>query len=556
MAGFNEEKFRSDDADMRKELRKYNLHKDAKFMAAFDGYMDQLYNNGTWLNQGHKPNDQWSGDAANNLINEFDRINALHVPASWWRENRRKDNFATLRDAKAQETFSKKYLWSKTEPFYPAKQAAKAGGLILETSPPGRIFNGKNCGFENWSDAPVQADLWKYMSSHYVDGARGPVEAVVLEGIVANSVLTAHEWPHLKKRIEAGEVSNMHVKVMGIRGDSQDSSTWSLETKATFNIHSQNSFDQIPAPGDPQFADKQGRWRNQEKARNASKSSSSSSSSQVSASSKYSLKNFHEAFDDPNAVIVLSDPATGRASGAESPHELSQVLSRQLTRVDTNASLQGADREATKQAVLGELRAQAAASHSLDEKLTAFKAEQQRRASTTQWPGTQDYGTQLTQGMSSIGLGPSGTADYSPTSAPPGSGGSYFPQGGQYEKPYTYSLQPTTTGQGFPGQRTESPEQGSPFAYPSSPVGNAQSYNPSYDARDRTPSTESASSADGARLTRTNRHPSPPSEAPAPVQASSSGHGSSGGRKKKPEPSGMLKWLAGAPQKKHGTPGK
>lgn len=394
------------------------------------------------------------------------------------------------------------------------------------------------------------------MSSHYVDGARGPVEAVVLEGIVANSVLTAHEWPHLKKRIEAGEVSNMHVKVMGIRGDSQDSSTWSLETKATFNIHSQNSFDQIPAPGDPQFADKQGRWRNQEKARNASKSSSSSSSSQDSASSKYSLKNFHEAFDDPNAVIVLSDPATGRASGAESPHELSQVLSRQLTRVDTNASLQGADREATKQAVLGELRAQAAASHSLDEKLTAFKAEQQRRASTTQWPGTQDYGTQLTQGMSSIGLGPSGTADYSPTSAPPGSGGSYFPQGGQYEKPYTYSLQPTTTGQGFPGQRTESPEQGSPFAYPSSPVGNAQSYNPSYDARDRTPSTESASSADGARLTRTNRHPSPPSEAPAPVQASSSGHGSSGGRKKKPEPSGMLKWLAGAPQKKHGTPGK
>lgn len=146
MAGFNEEKFRSDEADMRKELRKYNLHKDAKFMTAFDGYMDQLHNNGMWLNQGNKPNDQWSGDAANNLIAEFDRINALHVPASWWRENRKEKDFAKMRDAKAQETFSKKYLWSKTEPFYPAKQAAKAGGLILETSPPERSSTGRTAG--------------------------------------------------------------------------------------------------------------------------------------------------------------------------------------------------------------------------------------------------------------------------------------------------------------------------------------------------------------------------------------------------------------------------
>ncbi|MEU0430599.1 hypothetical protein ABZ153_02885 [Streptomyces sp. NPDC006290] len=560
MARFNEEQFRSDEADMRAEVKKYGLHHDRAFMKAFDGYMDQLHANGTWLNQGHTPNEQWSGDAATNLIAQFDRINALHVPADWWRENKRDKEFAKKRDAKAKETLNKKYLWSKTEPYYPAKQAAAAGGLILETSPPGKIFNGKNCGFENWSDAQVQADLWTYMSSHYVDGAQGPVEAVMLGGKVDNSVLTKHEWPHLKARIEAGEVSNLHVKVMGIRGDSQDSSTWSLATKATFNVHSQNSFDQIPSPGDPQFAETQNRWRNQEKARNASKSSSSSSSSQDSSSSGYSLKNFHKAFDDPNAVIVLSDPATGSSKVAESPQELSRVVSRQLTRADTNASLQGASRSATEAAVRSELQAQAAAAHSLDEKLTAFRAEQQRRASTSAWPGTQGYGTQLTQGMSSMGLG-SSTADYSPKSSYPGTRDSYFPQGAQYtEKPlYTYPLPQAATGQRFPVRQTESPVDNASFANPPSPVGNTQSYNPSYtNTQERTPSTGSASSDFGAPLAQTARNPSPPStsEAPAQRQSSSSGHGHSGGKKKKETkaPSGLVAWMGGAQYKK--KPGK
>ncbi|MFF3889333.1 hypothetical protein [Streptomyces sp. NPDC001914] len=80
--------------------------------------------------RGKHPNANWSGDAARNLIAEFDRIKTLHVPASWWRENRREKNFEKMRDAKAQETLSKKYLWSKTEPYYPARQAAKAAKRI------------------------------------------------------------------------------------------------------------------------------------------------------------------------------------------------------------------------------------------------------------------------------------------------------------------------------------------------------------------------------------------------------------------------------------------
>ncbi|WP_339130140.1 hypothetical protein WJM95_14565 [Streptomyces sp. f51] len=557
MARFDETKFRSDEADIRRDLKKYGLHKDKVFMQAFDGYMNQLHLNGLWLNENHTPAPSWSGDAATNLIAQFDRLNALHVPADWWRAHKRDKDFDRLRDAKAQETFSKKYLWSKTEPYYPAREAAKAGGMILEVSPPGELFNGRDCGFERWSDAPVQADLWTYMSDHYVDGTRGPVEGVMLGGRVENSVLTKYEWPHLKQRIEAGLVSNLHIKVMGFRNDSQESGAWSLETRATYNVHSQGSFDQIPSPDDPQFADKQNRWRNQEKARNASKSSSSSSSSQDSAASGLSLKTFHKAFDDPNAVIVLSDPVTGHTAGTDSPNDLSQVVSRQLTRAETNASLQGASREATVAAVREELRAQAAGAHSLERKLTAFQAEQQRRASTSAWPGTPDYGAQLSQGMSTMDLGSSAaryspTSDYSPTGGAPAAG-DYFQGGGvRTEQPlYTYSLQPTGTGTGF-YPLSESPVQDDSFAHPPSPVGNTEAYHPSYTSPQRnTPSTGSASSDFGEPLTQVPRNPSPPSE--APPQSTSSGKQKAKEPKKEAKQAksgGLAAWVRGDQYKK------
>ncbi|MFF0186921.1 hypothetical protein [Streptomyces sp. NPDC005244] len=561
MAGFNEQQFRAEEQEIRSDLKKYGLHHDKQFMKAFDGYMTQLHKNGLWVQAQHTPNPAWAADAATNLIAEFDRTNALHVPAKWWRDNKRNKNFAAERDAKAQDTFNKKYLWSKTEPYYPAKKAAEAGGLILETSFPGKIFNGKNFGFENWSDAPVQAQLWEHMSSHYVDAARGPVEAVMLGGKVDGSVLTKHEWPHLKKRIEAGEVSNLHVKVMGFRNDSQESQAWSLETRATFNVHSQNSFDQIPSPQDPDFWDKQNRWRNQEKARNASKSSASSSSSQDSAASNFSLKSFHKAFDDPSAVVVLADPGAPSTQRAESPGEeqLSRVVTRQMSVADTTATRPPLTRQQTIDAVRTELQAQAAAVHSLDEKLSALREQQVLRAAgTPAWPGAQNYEAGLNQGMSSMAPFRAPTLDYSPTASAPGASESYFPQGLRYTaNPVTtpsYSYTPQAMGSTLP--QSESPLQTGSFEYPPAPVHGAQTFSPYTNTQERTPSTGSASSDFGAPLQPTQRHPSPPSEAPAPVASSASGghgHSSSKKSKKTKEPSSTLMWLAG---KKQGGPSK
>ncbi|MFD0070207.1 hypothetical protein ACFVJ9_56345, partial [Streptomyces sp. NPDC127574] len=328
----------------------------------------------------------------------------------------------------------------------------------------------------------------------------------------------------------------------------------SLETRATFNVDSQNSFDQIPSPQDPDFWDKQNRWRNQEKARNASKSSASSSSSQDSSASNFSLKSFHKAFDDPSAVVVLADPGAPSTQRAESPGEeqLSRVVTRQMSVAETTATRPPLTRQQTIDAVRTELQAQAAAVHSLDEKLTALREQQVlRAASTPAWQGAQNYEAGLNQSMSSMAPFRASTAEYSPTANVPGDGGSYFPEGVRYStlphatQPYSYTL-----------PQTESPAQTGSFAYPPAPAPGAQTFSPYTNTQERTPSTGSASSDFGAPLQPTQRHPSPPSEAPAPVAGSTSGghgHNSSKKTRKTKEPSSALMWLAG---KKQGGPSK
>ncbi|WP_432032048.1 hypothetical protein [Streptomyces antibioticus] len=609
MAGFDPTQFESDRRSAEKEAKKYGLHHDKKFMKAFNGYMEQLRKNGEWVNAGHQPNPNWSGDAADKLMREFDRLNALHVPADWWRRHYKDSDFATQRDLKANETFkSNKYLWSKTEPYYPARQAAEAGGLILETSPPGKIFNAKNFGFERWSDAPVQADLWTQMSAHYVDGAQSSVEAVILEGRVANSVLTAHEWPHLKELIRKGQVSDMHVKVMNVRNDSQDSATWSLETSATFRIDRRGTFSEVPAPG-PGFDDRQGRWRKREKERNPSKASSDSADT---TSSGYSLDNLHQAFNDPNTVVVLSaDPAV-----AESPAELSRVVSHQLTRVGTLASLdtsrrqsEGAGkgkqnapaqysddhRQATIDAVRSELAAEAAAFASLSGKLDAIETHQravalaslssglgavgtqQQPAASREWPGAPDY--DIAQDLSGLRLR-QGTGDYSPMEVP-GAGNSYFPAmagaagpwnespaaltetpayagGGDYFSPayagHSGSYSPTYAGQ---SGSYSPPYAGQSGSYSPPYAGQSGSYSPAYAAQERTPSTTSAGSSEEiVPLVRVSAHTGSSPRGSASSQDNSGHREHREHRSSKPqkkEPSNFLKWVAGAqggPKKK------
>ncbi|WP_158711594.1 hypothetical protein [Streptomyces xylophagus] len=578
MAGFNREEFDADEEATRLELSKYGLHKDRAFMAAFDGYMNRLADNGRWLNEGHAvDNDSWAGDAAEKLIAQFDRYESFHVPAKWWRDVYRKNKRDKNFDLRATvvnkgrglegETRAGKYLWSKSEAYYPAKQAALAGDMILETSNPGRLFNGRGYGFERWSDAPVQARLWEKMSGNYVDGAEGPVTALMLGGRVAGSVLTKYEWPHLKKLIKEGKVPHMHVKLLGIRGDSNDSATWSLTTRESFNVTTQASFDRIPSP-DEDFPAKQNRWRNREIARHAlDDSSSSPSSSGESSSSNHSLENFHKVFDDPNAVVRIVDPY---APFAESPEQLSRSTSGGAPLYSTEGQ---SGRELTRINVLNELAALAQGEQSLKQKIANMEAAQQRRASESASPPvpTQYYAHALTDGMATMSPFGASRDGYSPQAVSPrseyfpASASSYQPQG-QYTVPdprYTaesdhYSDQQYPRGRESADPREVVYDYGEAPVYPEHV---ASEYN---DPRSRVPSTTSGSSG-GVPLE--GRTPSPPEQQ---VHGSSSDSGSAGGvplaeewspgpsereqqrsresksRSKKPkEPSSALKYFAG-----------
>ncbi|MGW7384539.1 hypothetical protein [Streptomyces sp. NPDC054794] len=487
---FDQEKLDSEVESMRKEARKYGLHHDKPFMTAFNGYIEQLYQNGEDLNRGEVPQ---AGDAAEKLIEEFDRLNAFHVPARWYRDTYEElyskhgrdsesleNEFAEARAKKASETG--KYLWSKTEPYYPARKAAEAGDMILETGVPGKILNGKTGGVENWSDAPVQERIWQLMSGHYVDGAHGPVTGVMLEGRVAGSVLTKYEWPRLRELIKAGKVPHLHVKLMGIKGDKKNSETWSLTTKESFDVRSQGSFDRIPSP-DSDFKENQSRWRNRELERNArSKSSSPSSSSDGSSSSNHSLDNFHKVFDDPNAVVVLWDPYAGDAQFTESPKSLSRSGSGEFPQGSTEEMTGEERRQATIDAVRAELAAEAQGTYSMDQKIANFMAEQaERRAgSTSAWQSVQ--GAQ--EGVNydpSEGKG-SSSDERSPMEGSPGvrlgPESSYF----------------------SPGAAVGGTQYG--HDYPQSPVHGAQAYNPSSgDTQNRLPSGTASDSSGGVPLT-------------------------------------------------------
>lgn len=520
MAGFDQAQFDRDRTALMRDLRHYNLHKDTRFTEALNGYLDQLQLEGQWVAQGHTPDPSWVGQRqVDALIGQFDRKHAFHVPADWWRRHRNDHGFREMRRDKAVEAAAHGYLWSKTEPGPAAKRAAADKGLILETSVPGKLFDGKNFGFEKWSDSPTMGKLWENFSTHYVDGLDGPVKALVLDGIVDNSVLTRLEWPHLRERIEAGDVPHLRVNVMNIVGDPADSRTWTLDTVAGFDVRSQESFDNLPRPAAADFWTKQGRWHARQRAEATSDSSSSGSSDE------YSLHNFHEVFDKPYTIVVLSDPdaAPPQITGpiTASPEQLSRVTTNQLSRTGSGEGLAG---QGTPESAGARQGADLLASAMLDSKLEALRAQQARSGSDSNSPvpsvtdarGQGDEVSRSAEDFSRLSMAP----------APSGSG---------YPSYVAVSNVPYTT----------RPQTGPYASYPVAPVSGTQSFNPGRQSAERTPSTAS-SEYEGPGLERVNRVPSdPPAAAPAREVGSSSERRSGQGNRRHQEPPAWLKWAAG-----------
>ncbi|MEU6536823.1 hypothetical protein [Streptomyces sp. NPDC047000] len=370
MAEFDEEGYRRDRADVIRRARDRGLYGDPEFKNVLDAVLLHIWQEGMSVARGEVPGPA-ATDAVNELVEQFKKRNAFHVKHDWWGRNQGRRDFRALRTAVARQARKNLYLWSKVEPGPAAKKAGDQP--ILETTVPGWMFNGKNFGNEKWSDAPTMQDMWTGFSKAYVEGAEGPVTGVVLGGLVPNSVLTSVEWPHLRPKIESGEVPFLRLHIVDIEGVSNDSRTWTLKTDRYVEIHSQNSFDNAAHVGDdPEYWSDQQRWHNRQALER---------SVTVSSSGNCTLEDLERAFTNPNQLVLMSNGGPGILS--ESPDELSRVTT-ELSKLDSQA-LRNMRQSVALSAQPGNAQPsnaeQYAAAATLDYKLSQLAAERARKGS-------------------------------------------------------------------------------------------------------------------------------------------------------------------------------
>ncbi|HEY9602398.1 MAG TPA: hypothetical protein V6C85_12355 [Allocoleopsis sp.] len=146
------------------------------------------------------------------IIDCIESMNGLEVPYDWYLENQGQDNFELLRKQSAQEFTKHGRLWSKLNVRKSEKAAKATGGIALETTVGGYIFNGLNFGY-SWGESPAISLLWQQLSPTYVKHLHGTIEADVLEGIDPSSVLSKIEIKEVLKLIEENKVEKLTVNI-------------------------------------------------------------------------------------------------------------------------------------------------------------------------------------------------------------------------------------------------------------------------------------------------------------------------------------------------------
>lgn len=104
-------------------------------------------------------------------------------------------------DRVAEESVTRSNLWSKMNRFHSLGAAEDTGGLSLEASVGGKLFDGLDFGM-NYKTNPILSSQWKNVSRNYVKRTRGEIHAAIFRGIHPESVLTTVEWPIILKRLQ------------------------------------------------------------------------------------------------------------------------------------------------------------------------------------------------------------------------------------------------------------------------------------------------------------------------------------------------------------------
>ncbi|MFD3486264.1 hypothetical protein [Streptomyces sp. NPDC058665] len=278
-------------ATIRTFEKEYNMGSNKRLMGALETYFEVLEKTGRDLNKGISADEATSKWAADELIDEFNAMRMLDIPAKWLRENakyysnRPNSSYQRALDKAADKARHRKALWSKTDTEWAGEEAERRDLVILERTGAGKAFNKKPSGYSKWSDALVMGNLWTGMSTGFVRGALSSVEAFVLEGKTNGSVMANHEVPTLAGMIRQGLVEELHIQIENIDDPSKPPERWTLVAGQTFHVHSRASFDQLPSPATG-FPERQQIWYEKE-------------------NRKASIDEFVAAVGDKNVAILL-----------------------------------------------------------------------------------------------------------------------------------------------------------------------------------------------------------------------------------------------------------
>ncbi|MCM2415364.1 hypothetical protein [Streptomyces sp. RKAG290] len=192
------------------------------------------------------------GPAIGGIIDGFQHrsIQGHRVQYSWYKRHQDKDGFEDALDRVADASADHGQVWSKMGSAIPTEDANVGRGVVLEASVQGRIFDGLLFGLPTWSSSDALAELWRQLSTSYVQGLTGQVTAHSLDGATDSSVLTALEWPELRTRIESGDADGLVFVVYHATPDPAGGAHV-LEPVDSFHVRTQQEFDALPkAPSD------------------------------------------------------------------------------------------------------------------------------------------------------------------------------------------------------------------------------------------------------------------------------------------------------------------
>lgn len=180
-------------------------------------------------------------------------------------------------DKAAEESATRSNLWSKMNSYFSISRAQGSGGLSLEASVGGHLFDGLDFGMDYKSN-PILADQWKRVSMNYVERVRGEVHAAIFREVHPTSVLTKTEWPIIREHLKTRRVTALLVHVFDfvhtlegdkLENDKTDYGEIEEKTKQPIVIMSEEDWNTKLAhfnAGDTKFADDQKKAHESEKA--------------------------------------------------------------------------------------------------------------------------------------------------------------------------------------------------------------------------------------------------------------------------------------------------